>query len=576
MKPQSVIKKFLYKQPQKYGYRQIAKWLWTIWKGNRRQALLNVLVGLLGVFFNLCWVVAIKHAIDVASGNTHGNIYIAVALMAFVQLVLFALRMASSWLRNVVGVRAQNKMQQQMLDHLLRASWQGKQGQHSGDILNRLELDVSSVVVCLTETLPDVVSMLALLMGSFLFLLKMDFTLALVVMFCFPVFLLISKLYMGKMRTVLHKVRTSDSEVQSILQESVQHKLLIKTLESIDLAVNRLEKSQETLRLHVRSRAKINIFSSFSISVGFLMAYLIAFLWAALRIQTGSLTFGGMVAFLDLVNRINSPTRSLAQVIPSFASVLIAAERLMELEDNPIEKQGKAIYFDEPCGIRIKNMSYCYADEPDKKVIDNLSYTFPQGSCTAILGQTGAGKTTLIRLILALIEPTEGSICLFDNNKEQQLSSLMRCNIAYVPQGNSLMSGTIRENLLLGNLSATNEELVEALKMSCANFVLDLPNGLDTKINESGVGLSEGQAQRICIARALLRNRSIMIFDEATSALDEATEAQVLKNILATKNKTVLFITHRPAVMTYCNQVLRIESAYKEGEIKEQILNFSS
>ena len=229
----------------------------------------------------------------------------------------------------------------------------------------------------------------------------------------------------------------------------------------------------------------------------------------------------------------------------------------MEVEENPLEEQGEPIEIKAPCGVRLTNVSYAY-NKADGNVIDKLDFDFYPGSCTAILGETGAGKTTLIRLILALLRPSDGKIEIYNSRKSKELSPRLRCNFVYVPQGNTLMSGSIRDNLRLGRLDATDEEMYEALRAACADFVQELPDGLDTSCSESGGGLSEGQAQRIAIARALLRNRSVMLFDEATSALDPETEKQLLHNILAHHDKTIIFITHRPAVVDYCDQTLKI------------------
>ena len=282
-----------------------------------------------------------------------------------------------------------------------------------------------------------------------------------------------------------------------------------------------------------------------------------AFLWGAVRLSAHSITFGQMTAFLQLVYRIQGPARELTRLAPAFVSVFTAAERLMELEEAPQEQQGESVVMPSPCGIRLNDISYAY-DDAVAPVFSHLSFDFRPGTCTAVLGETGAGKTTLIRLMLALLLPKEGQIEVYAQERAEQVSPLHRCNFVYVPQGNTLLSGTIRENLLMGNPAATDADLWQVLHLACADFVTDLPQGLDTICSEAGGGLSEGQAQRIAIARALLRGRSIMLFDEATSAVDQETERRLLKNVLSDKQKTVIFITHRPAVVDYCDQVLNV------------------
>ena len=542
----------------KYDARTIMKWLWHAWRGNQLQAVLNALIGLLGVVVNLVQVWAIKHAIDVASGTLPGSIYGAVGLMAALILLDFSLNIAGVWVRNILGIQAQNRMQQRMLDRLLKAVWQGKEHHHSADVLNRLEFDVSNVVNFLTEVIPNTLSVLALFVGAFCYLFSMDKWLSVTVIAIFPLFLLFSKLYVGQMRRLTRQVRDSDSKVQSVLQETLQHRMLIKTLERNRTMVERLEDMQSELRHHVVRRTKFSVLSNVIVNLGFAVGYLIAFLWAALRMLDHTLTFGGMTAFLQLVNKIQGPARSLTKLFPAFVSVFTAAERLMELEEEPLEEQGGPIYMKTPCGIRLNSIGYTYADGTEK-VIDQLSFDFKPGSCTAILGETGAGKTTLVRMLLALLSPQEGQVEIYDARHHETLTPRHRCNFVYVPQGNTLLSGTIRENLRLGKLDATDEEMYEALHTSCADFVKSLPLGLNTLCSEQGGGLSEGQAQRIAIARSLLRDRAIMLFDEATSALDPATERQLLKNILSNHAKTIIFITHRPAVIDYCDATLKIE-----------------
>ena len=534
------------------------KWLWRAWRGNQLQAVLNASLGLLSVVVSLAQVWAIQHAIDVASHTAEGSLYWAVAYMGLLILANFAISISSIWVRNILGIRAQNRMQQRMLDRILRSEWRGKERMHSGDVINRLEGDVGNVVSFLTETLPGALSTLAMFLGAFFYLFSMDKWLALIIIVMLPLFLAVSKIYVNQMRHFTRQVRDSDSKVQSVLQETVQNRMLIKTLESDTMMVDRLENTQSELRQNVVKRTMFSVFSNLILNFGFALGYLVAFLWSALRMSAGTLTFGGMTAFLQLVNRIQGPARGLTKLVPAFVSVFTAAERLMELEEDPMEEQGEPIELEGPCGVQLEAVSYEY-EPTDGKVIDNLSFDFYPGSCTAILGETGAGKTTLVRLILALLRPQSGEVSIYNEKMKKTLSPRMRCNFVYVPQGNTLMSGTIRENLRLGKLNATDEEMKEVLMQACAGFVFDLPKGLNTSCAESGGGLSEGQAQRIAIARALLRNRGVMLFDEATSALDPDTERQLLQNILQKRDKTIIFITHRPAVVGYCDQTLKIE-----------------
>ena len=552
------LKNLLNVPQSKYDAKTILKWLWQAWRGNQLQAILNACIGFVSVGVSLAQVWAVQHAIDVASGVIVGSIYWAVALMGVFILCDYSLNIASVWLRNILGIKAQNHMQQQMLDRILRSEWQGKESRHSGDVLNRLEFDVSNVVNFLTEIIPNTLSVLAMFIGAFFYLFSMDKVLAMITVAIIPVFILVSKIYVRQMRRLTREVRSQDSEVQSVLQETIQNRMLIKTMEGEGPMVNRLEHSQSQLRHKVVRRTVFSVFSNLILNLGFALGYLIAFLWAAVRMSAHTLTFGGMTAFLQLVARIQGPARNLTKLVPAFVSVFTAAERLMELEENPLEEKGSPIYVPLPCGIRLEHVNYAY-DEADGNVINDLSFDFKPGSCTAILGETGAGKTTLVRIILALLRPTQGKAVIYHGQNSKELSPRLRCNFVYVPQGNTLMSGTIRDNLRLGKLDATDEEMEEALKKSCAEFVLELPDGLNTYCSETGGGLSEGQAQRIAIARALLRDRGIMLFDEATSALDPDTERQLLKNILASHDRTVIFITHRPAVVDYCDQTLMIE-----------------
>ena len=444
-----------------------------------------------------------------------------------------------------------------MLAHILQAEWHSRERHHSGDVLNRLEIDLTTVVTFLTETLSNTLSVILMFVGAFACMFVMDHTLAVLLVAIMPVFLAASRIYVGRMRSLTRLVRDSDSHVQSAMRETVQHRMVVKTLEAGDDMVTRLESTQSELRSNVVKRTIFSIFSNFVLNLGFAIGYLVAFLWAAVRMSAGTLTFGGMTAFLQLVNKIQTPARNLTKLAPAFVGVLTAAERLIELLEEPLEPQGEPQRMQAPCGLRLQNVTYRYEDGT-RNVVDNLSFDFAPGTCTAILGETGAGKTTIMRMLLALSRPTSGNIYIYNKVETRELTSLMRCNFVYVPQGNTLMSGTIRDNLLLGNPNASEAEMWEVLSRSCADFVRMLPLGLDAKCGEQGGGLSEGQAQRIAIARALLRKGSIMIFDEATSALDADTECRLLESLMHDNRHTVIFITHRPAVLKYCTQTLRL------------------
>ena len=547
----------------KHGTKAIAKWLWQAWRGNRRQAILNVCAGIAGVVLSLLFVNTMQRSIDIASGAEEGSLYLWVSAMAVIMFAEFGVNISRIWIKNILGIKAQNEMQRQMLDRLLRAEWKGRDRHHSGDITNRLENDVSTVVTFLTETLPNMLSTLLMFLGAFTYLCLMDYMLALITVGMLPIFLLLSRIYISKMRKYTRRIRNFDSKVQSILQETVQNRMLIKTLECGDMVINRLDNRQINLRHHVKRRTRFSVLSNVTLHGGFAIGFLIAFLWSTYRLSQHAITFGAMTAFLQLVNRIQTPAKDLTRLAPAFVAVLTAAERLIELEEMPQEEDGENISLPSPCGIKLCNVSFGY-DDGDENIIDNLSFDFPPGSCTAVLGETGAGKTTLIRLLLGLLKPKYGTITIYNDEQNHNMSALMRCNMVYVPQGNTLMSGTIRDNLLMADPNATDHDMMEALHTACADFVAELPEGLYTTIDEKGGGLSEGQSQRITIARALLRKRSIMLFDEATSALDPETEKMLLTNILKNEEQTIIFITHRMAVLEYCDKRLNMDDKTNE------------
>lgn len=543
----------------------IIRWFFRIFKEVKLQSFINATSGIIRVALDFAFIWATKQAIDVATGNATGTLFAAGSILILLMVMQIALGYVGRWIAALLGVDAQNRMQRRIFSHLLRSQWQGREKRHSGDVLNRLMSDSNTVVSVVTDTVPQALAVVIRLIAAFFFLFTMDSMLAVGVTVILPVFILLSRLYINRMRAITRAVRQTDSRIQAILQESIQHRMVLKTLERVTTILKNLSQLQSELRRKVRHRTLFSSTSNLVLNAGFGGAYLFTFLWSANRLAEGTITFGMMTAFIQLCGQIQGPFRELTRFIPTIIGSFTAAERLIELEETPLEEEGEPIRFDEGAGIRVNDVTFAY-DEHSRHILEHASFDFPPGSTTAILGETGAGKTTLIRLILALLKPTEGSIEMYgaqDTTEGTAVSSRTRCNLVYVPQGNSLFSGTLRWNLQLGNPEASTEEMETALRQACADFVFSLPDGLDTMIGEGGAGLSEGQAQRIAIARAMLRQGSILLLDEATSALDLQTEEQLLANLIAHNKQqpvspTLIFITHRPAVVQHCSQVITL------------------
>lgn len=540
----------------KYPLRQILRWLWSHHKGCRVQAVTNVVVGLLLVGLGLAGVETLRRLTDIATGAREGDILAMAGLFASILVMELLLHIASTWVAAVLGVKTQNLMQQKFFARLLNGKWSGVERFHSGDVLNRLFGDVGDIVRLMTEVLPSAVVVVVQFVASFVYLYTMDSSLALILIVVSPIFLILSRLYFMKMRRIVRKIKDSNSALQSIIQESVQHKMVIKVLERSGLMVDKLESRQKVLRGQVKSRARFSIFSKTLINVGFAGAYLTALVWGLLQLQDGLITVGVLMAFTQLINRIQRPLLDMARLLPTFVNSMTSAERLMELEELPLEQIGQSKAIDGKVGIRFTDVTYSYSDN-GRTVLRSFSHDFRPGTFTAILGETGAGKTTLIRLMLALIRQNSGKVCLYNDKDEFDADTTTRCNFSYVPQGNTLFSGTIRDNLLMGQPGATEEQMRRALNAAMADFVFELPDGLDTVCGEQGGGLSEGQAQRIAIARALIRPCRVLLLDEATSALDVQTEHSLLENIKQEfADTTIIFVTHRLAVVGFTSDQL--------------------
>ena len=547
------------------------KYIWEVSHGQRGRILLSCLTGIIGVAVSLAFIYASKVVIDIATGAAIGSLTNAAILTIALLIAQLLCGAVDTWLSTRMQVETGNALRHRLFSRLLQSRWNELERFHTGDIVNRVEQDTASIVELLTSTIPAFIVTIVQLIAAFVFFCFLDPSLPWVVVGILPIFLLGSRFYMKRMRRYTREIRQSDSRIQSVIQESLQHRTVIKTLESGDRHIGKLDDLQDALRNQIFGRTRFSLSARMLVAFAFSGGYLTAFLWGAVRLSTGSITFGTMTAFLQLVGKVQRPALDLSRLLPSFINALTAVERLMELEELPAEASGASQLFPQTPDLQLKDVTFSYSTG-DRPILNHFSCNFPAGSCTAVLGETGAGKTTLIRLLLALADPQEGSITLSSANITQsslstlnsplstlEVSPQTRSNFVYVPQGNTLFSGTIRDNLLMGNPYATEAEMLQALRTACAGFVLSLPDGIDANLNEQGGGLSEGQAQRIAIARTLLRPGHILLLDEATSALDPETERQLIKNLRRDcTGKTFIFITHHPAVAEACEATIQL------------------
>lgn len=533
-------------------------WLYNTWKGYKLQTIINIAIGILLVFTDLTFVWGTKLCIDIAThNNTRFSLKSAITLLIILLITQLLLSYASKWVKATLGAKSTCQMQKDNYRHLLQCDWSALKQYHSGDILNRLEKDIDSIVTFLTESIPSLLATVTRLIGAFLILYIMNKTLALIIIIICPLFLIISKLYVKKTRLITHDIRTSESKIQTTIQEGLQHITVLKTFGKTLWATEILNETQNNLKKGIKNKTIYSSISSLTMNFGFSAGYIITFTWGVLNLENGIITYGALIAFMQLIGQIQAPIRNLSRYIPIFINAFTASERIIELQAIKQEKLFYKPLLKGDVGIELKNVTFQYPK--GRHIFENFSYNFTPHSKTAIVGETGKGKTTLIRLVLSLLHPQKGCIEIYNKTTRLSLTNLSRNNFSYVPQGNTLLNGTIKSNLILGNEYATETDMINALTAACANFVFNSEKGLDMPCGEGGNGLSEGQAQRISIARALLKPCSILIMDEATSSLDEDTEKNVIKNITNLyPEKTIIFITHRPEILKYCTHVLHL------------------
>ena len=538
-----------------------ARWFIDNSRGIRLNILVRIMAGLLQTGLALCVVWLSKRLIDdVAMRGTMSEMAIQALLIAAAVVAGVSIRQLNQYLANKAFIKKVAELRLAIFSQLFNRRLFEANDIHSGDVTSRMAKDIDAVSETLAVQLPQVVVMTIQLVGAFLLMRWFDSRLAWALILITPLAIIIGKYISHRLKRITLSIREDESRIMARIQESVELNVVLRALQGERWMQDRVEELQDRQTANYIRRSRFMVFSRFALGCTFGLGYMLAFVWGAYGLRTGAITFGVMTSFLQLVGQIQQPILSLLGAFPSIIYSTASIDRLKEMEHGE-EKQpcdGKDITTRTLLGIRMDNVTFRYA-KGDREVMSNFSHDFRPGTKTAILGTTGAGKTTLFRLILNFIQPDSGEVTFYGNGFSHAADKSMRKNVVFVPQGNTLISGTIRNNLLMAKPDASDEELHTALHTSCADFVFDLPQGIDTVLSEHGGGLSEGQAQRIAIARGLLRPGAVFLLDEISSALDEDTERELFSRLFAARpSTTILLITHRKKVAALCDERLEI------------------
>ena len=525
-------------------------WLWQQSRGIRWNSVVRIVTGILQVGFGLTMVWLSRRFIDetIRTGTADDIIHMIVLLVVMVMSGVL-LRQLGFWLTTTANIRQVNAMRLRIFSCLFRRQLYTEEELHSGDVTSRMSKDIETVSTITTDTLPQMAITIIQLCGAFLLMRWFDERLAWALLLLTPMALVFGKLIARKLRKMTLDIRQDESRIQMQVQEGMEYNAVLRSLGSEQWVTDRLDFMQQRLRGNVMRRLRFTVVTRIIIGCAFSLGYLLAFVWGGIGLRNGTISFGVMTSFLQLVGMIQHPILQLLNMVPSIIHCTASIDRLKELEstDNVESSSvtGKTSNETTAGPIRFSDVSFRYA-KGDHMVMEHFTHEFKPGSKTAIMGETGIGKTTLFRLLLGFIEPTSGHV---DRNAA----------FCFVPQGNTLMSGTIRYNLQLAKPEATDQELKDVLHTACADFVNELPAGLDTELGERGSGLSEGQSQRIAIARGLLRPGTILLLDEISSALDESTERDLFERLFAAyPDRTFLLITHRTLVGELCDEIIHL------------------
>lgn len=503
-----------------------------------------------------------KRVMDIATGDTTGSLFKSGILLFAVIAIQILLSAAQSILNAYSNGKQTIAFRNYLFGVLCRKKYADISAYHSGDILNRFTSDIDTVVTSSVNIIPNVVSIATKIVAGIGTMLFMNPYIAAAVLLCGVTFPAIGRAINKRYKYMHKECQRTEGRTRAFLQECFENIVVIKTFISEAPFIKKLDSyMDDNFRLKIK-RTSISVIANISLYALFTAGYYAVLLWGAGGLSGGTLTYGTLMAFLQLISQLRAPLQNVSGILPQYYSALASAERLMELEgaaDEPFPAAAKRLekIKEDFRTLEIKNLFFGYAGE---SVLRDFSLCAKRGNITAITGESGSGKSTLFKLILGLYEPQSGSITI---NGEIPLDASLRGLFAYVPQGNMVLSGTVRENITMNNRMVTDEQIERAARAAeIYDYIISLPDGFETRLAERGAGLSEGQIQRISIARALLTNAPILLLDEATSALDEETETRVLANIKSMTDKTVLFITHRNTSLKVCDRIVHVEGVH--------------
>ncbi len=536
--------------------REGISWIGRLTRSYRAGIGLNIVLGTISVGLSLLFIFLCKSLIDSAISGLDESLLIPALQIAGVLVIQQICNFFRGRIESVSTIKMMNALRERLFFRVMLSRWSGRERFHTGDVTIRLEGDVRKVCEALCESFPRMAITMVEFFFSFLFMLTMDSRLAWLLFAIMPIALLLSKRYMLRMRSLTHSIREVDSSVQAHIQEQVQHRTVINSMGSAEGSFASLRALSGELFSKTMRRTNYTLYSKAVVRLGFSAGYMTAFLWGVEGISSGAISFGVMTAFLQLVAKVQAPIVEISSYVSTMAQTTTSIDRLGELDDLEIEEQGEPKVLSGGVGVRFREVSFGYGG---REILSDFGCDFSANALHVVVGETGSGKSTMLRLMLGFLSPQKGAVELYNSDESVGCSPLTRANFVYVPQGNTLISGTIRENILLGDPEATDEEIKAVLHIAVADFVYSLPDGLDTLCGERGAGVSEGEAQRIAIARGLLRKGGVMLLDEPTSALDGGTERLLLERLTEyAKSRTMIMVTHRERTSKVCGSVVKL------------------